>query len=65
MSLGCKPCIILQGTEFETNETMKRIGNMMVDWFRGVVVENIRLQGLELVISLTAVEDKIYFRVYR
>uniref|UniRef100_A0A1I7V7W0 Ribosome production factor 2 homolog n=1 Tax=Loa loa TaxID=7209 RepID=A0A1I7V7W0_LOALO len=44
---------------------MKRIGNLMVDWFRGAVIENIRLQGLELVISLTALEQKIYLRVYR
>uniref|UniRef100_A0A183E2E1 Ribosome production factor 2 homolog n=1 Tax=Gongylonema pulchrum TaxID=637853 RepID=A0A183E2E1_9BILA len=63
--VGCKPCIILQGTEFESNDTMKRIGNLMVDWFRGAKVENIRLQGLELVISLTAIEDNIHFRVYR
>uniref|UniRef100_A0A8R1XNX8 Ribosome production factor 2 homolog n=1 Tax=Onchocerca volvulus TaxID=6282 RepID=A0A8R1XNX8_ONCVO len=62
---GCKPCIVLQGTEFEKDESMKRIGNLMVDWFRGAVIENIRLQGLELVISLTALERKIYLRVYR
>uniref|UniRef100_A0A915Q3G4 Ribosome production factor 2 homolog n=1 Tax=Setaria digitata TaxID=48799 RepID=A0A915Q3G4_9BILA len=65
ISFGCKPCIVLQGTEFEKDETMKRIGNLMVDWFRGAVIENIRLQGLELVISLTALERKIHLRVYR
>ncbi|VDK84263.1 unnamed protein product [Litomosoides sigmodontis] len=65
VSFGCKPCIVLQGTDFERNESMKRIGNLMVDWFRGAVIENIRLQGLELVISLTALEQKIYLRVYR
>ncbi|KAM3721980.1 Ribosome production factor [Dirofilaria immitis] len=63
--VGCKPCIVLQGTEFEKDESMKRIGNLMVDWFRGAVIENICLQGLELVISLTALEQKIYLRVYR
>lgn len=65
VSVGCKPCIVLQGTEFEKDESMKRIGNLMVDWFRGAVIENVRLQGLELVISLTALEKKIYLRVYR
>lgn len=38
----------------------------MVDWFRGPTVETVRLQGLELVIALTALDEhKIIFRVYR
>ncbi|VDD94751.1 unnamed protein product [Enterobius vermicularis] len=63
--LGAKPCIVLQGTAFESDTTMKRLGNLMVDWFRGPVVENIALQGLELVVSLTSVGDHLLFRVYR
>ena len=55
---------MLQGTAFESDDTMKRVGNMMVDWFRGPTVNRIRLQGLEVVISLTAVENRILFRVY-
>jgi len=63
---GSKPSILLQGTLFETDETMKRIGNLMVDWFRGTTTEFIRIQGLELVISITATsEKKIIFRVYK
>lgn len=64
-ALGCKPCILLQGTPFEFNEEFKRLGNLMVDWFRGVKVQNIRLQGLETVISLTMIEGTMLFRVYR
>lgn len=63
--MGAKPCIVLQGTAFESDTTMKRLGNLMVDWFRGPVVENIALQGLELVVSLTSVGDHLLFRVYR
>jgi len=45
---------------------MKRIGNLMVDWFRGASATSVRLQGLELVITLTAIaEDQILFRVYK
>lgn len=62
--MGSKPCLVLQGTAFESDDTMKRVGNMMVDWFRGPTVNRIRLQGLEVVISLTAVENRILFRVY-
>uniref|UniRef100_A0A915CN80 Ribosome production factor 2 homolog n=1 Tax=Ditylenchus dipsaci TaxID=166011 RepID=A0A915CN80_9BILA len=66
VTFGAKPCILLQGTLFESDESMKRIGNLMVDWFRGPVVNSVRLQGLELIISLTAsAENKIHLRVYR
>ncbi|KAI1726257.1 brix domain-containing protein [Ditylenchus destructor] len=66
VTFGCKPCILLQGTAFESDEAMKRVGNLMIDWFRGPTVSSIRLQGLELIISLTAVStEEILFRVYR
>ena len=35
------------------------------DFFRGPVVPNIRLQGLEHVIQFTAAEGKVFFRSYR
>uniref|UniRef100_A0A0N5ARI4 Ribosome production factor 2 homolog n=1 Tax=Syphacia muris TaxID=451379 RepID=A0A0N5ARI4_9BILA len=63
--LGAKPCLVLQGTSFESDETMRRLGNLMIDWFRGPVVGKVRLQGLEIVISLTAVEKTLFFRVYK
>uniref|UniRef100_A0A914ICF4 Ribosome production factor 2 homolog n=1 Tax=Globodera rostochiensis TaxID=31243 RepID=A0A914ICF4_GLORO len=51
VTLGVKPCIILQGHLFESNGTLQRVGNLM---------------GIELVISLTAIsEERINFRVYR
>lgn len=57
---------MLQGTQFETDGTLQRVGNLMVDWFRGTAATSIRLQGLELIISLTAKsEDEIAFRVYK
>jgi len=66
VTFGCKPAILLQGKLFEENETMKRWGNLMVDWFRGPAVESVRLQGLEMVISLTATsEEEVLFRVYK
>jgi len=41
------------------------IGNMFVDFFRGPIVPKIRLQGLEMVIALTATDDRIFMRTYR
>nr|CAD2169055.1 unnamed protein product [Meloidogyne enterolobii] len=66
VAAGTKPCIILQGSLFESDPTLQRFGNLMVDWFRGPVVETVRLQGLELIISLTALDEKkILLRFYK
>uniref|UniRef100_A0A0N4ZNJ3 Ribosome production factor 2 homolog n=1 Tax=Parastrongyloides trichosuri TaxID=131310 RepID=A0A0N4ZNJ3_PARTI len=64
-TLGAKPCIILQGTEFETDETMKRIGNLFIDLFKGPSISQVRLQGLETIIQVTSVGKKVLFRVYK
>eukprot|EP01129_Flabellula_baltica_P012618 TRINITY_DN571_c0_g1_i1.p1 TRINITY_DN571_c0_g1~~TRINITY_DN571_c0_g1_i1.p1 ORF type:complete len:890 (-),score=203.17 TRINITY_DN571_c0_g1_i1:2435-5074(-) len=63
--LGSKPCIILSGTEFQDNEEYKKIGNLLVDFFRGEIVESINLAGLDHVISLTVKDGKILFRHHR
>ncbi|RCN41088.1 brix domain protein [Ancylostoma caninum] len=63
--LGTKPCIVLEGPEFESDSTMKRIGNLLVDFFKGPTLDMVRLQGLEELISFTAKENMIYMRVYR
>ncbi|KAJ1363510.1 hypothetical protein KIN20_023395 [Parelaphostrongylus tenuis] len=63
--LGTKPCICLEGPLFESDPTMKRIGNLLVDFFKGPTVDMIRLQGLEAFVSFTAKDNMIYMRVYR
>ncbi|CAB3410660.1 unnamed protein product [Caenorhabditis bovis] len=66
MTLGSKPCIILEGAAFESDAEMKRIGNLMIDWFRGPKIEKVRLEGLETVIVFTAVDEiTLLMRVYR
>lgn len=63
--LGAKPCILFCGEQFEHNFEYQRLKNLLVDLFHRENVEAIRLQGLEHVITLTAAEDKIFFRSYR
>ncbi|CAD5206570.1 unnamed protein product [Bursaphelenchus okinawaensis] len=66
VTVGTKPCIVLNGSLFEVDDGFKRVGNMFVDFFRGAVVDTVRLQGLELVISFTATASgKILMRTYR
>jgi len=64
-TLGTKPCLVFQGEKFQTDPTFKRAANLLTDSFKGETVDNVRLQGLEMVISFTAVQDRILFRVYR
>eukprot|EP01096_Ripella_sp_DP13-Kostka_P003539 TRINITY_DN15301_c0_g1_i1.p1 TRINITY_DN15301_c0_g1~~TRINITY_DN15301_c0_g1_i1.p1 ORF type:complete len:317 (+),score=156.08 TRINITY_DN15301_c0_g1_i1:15-965(+) len=63
---GNKPCFIIRGNEFETSETHKKFSNMIVDFFRGRVVDNLSLSGLDHVICLTTgPQGVVYFRHYK
>ncbi|XP_076645265.1 ribosome production factor 2-like protein Non3 [Halictus rubicundus] len=65
VSEGLKPLLVFNGELFENNYELDRIKNLFVDMFQREVVENIRLQGIEHVLSFTAVENKILLRSYR
>ncbi|ESO82697.1 hypothetical protein LOTGIDRAFT_229754 [Lottia gigantea] len=64
-SQGTKPCVIISGQDFESDEDYRKLKNLFIDFFRGPKTEKIRLSGLELVINITAIEGKIYLRTYR
>lgn len=63
--IGMKPAFVFNGELFEQNEKHQIFRSMFLDLFRGKVVEEINLPGLESVISITATESHIFFRVYR
>ncbi|XP_076762815.1 ribosome production factor 2-like protein Non3 [Xylocopa sonorina] len=65
VSQGIKPLLVFSGELFENNHEFSRIKNLLVDMFQREPVEKIRLQGLEHVLSFTAVENKILLRSYR
>ncbi|OAD58188.1 Ribosome production factor 2 like protein, partial [Eufriesea mexicana] len=65
ISKGIKPLLVFNGELFENNHEFNRIQNLLVDMFQRDQAEKIRLQGLEHVLSFTAVENKILLRSYR
>ncbi|KAI9228350.1 MAG: Brix domain-containing protein [Piptocephalis tieghemiana] len=70
-AIGMRPCFLFNGELFDRREDYRNLKNMLVDFYRGEVVESVNLAGLEYVISVTAgplgPDDSpglIYFRVY-
>eukprot|EP01112_Ceratiomyxa_fruticulosa_P004024 TRINITY_DN1436_c0_g1_i1.p1 TRINITY_DN1436_c0_g1~~TRINITY_DN1436_c0_g1_i1.p1 ORF type:complete len:326 (+),score=58.36 TRINITY_DN1436_c0_g1_i1:213-1190(+) len=61
---GSKPCFIFQGQDFNTTESHKQLQNLLLDFFRGELVESINLAGLDHIIVCSSVDEKIYFRRY-
>ncbi|CAK0787375.1 hypothetical protein CVIRNUC_010595 [Coccomyxa viridis] len=61
---GNKPCMVFAGEQFENNADFKLAKSMLLDMFRGRVVEKINLKGIDHVIFVAAVEKKLLFRTY-
>ncbi|XP_048768209.1 ribosome production factor 2 homolog [Ostrea edulis] len=65
-SEGTKPCLMFAGETFEQDVEYRRLKNLFIDFFRGPVVTQVRLAGLEHVILITAAAGgKILLRNYR
>uniref|UniRef100_A0A8D2CV75 Ribosome production factor 2 homolog n=1 Tax=Sciurus vulgaris TaxID=55149 RepID=A0A8D2CV75_SCIVU len=54
--------LIFAGDAFDATEDYRRLKSLLIDFFRGPTVSNIRLAGLEYVLHFTALNGKIYFR---
>jgi ribosome production factor 2 len=64
-AIGSKPCFVISGPEFDNNDSLRNIANLIVDFFRGTVVDNINIAGIDHVIALSAKgSSAIYFRHY-
>jgi len=63
-ALGSKPCLVFSGKDFECDFHLMRFKSLLTDFFRGTVVNNIRLSGLEHVIQFTAIGGKVLMRSY-
>mmetsp|Transcript_18217 Transcript_18217/g.20262 ORF Transcript_18217/g.20262 Transcript_18217/m.20262 type:complete len:308 (+) Transcript_18217:61-984(+) len=54
---GTKPCILLASERFQTDDTYKVLGNFLVDFFRGWMVDKIHLHSIDRVFVVTVKED--------
>jgi ribosome production factor 2 len=59
---GSKPCFAFIGEAFEARPEFRHLKELLVDLFRGEVVETLNLQGLDRVFLCTAAGDKVLFR---
>lgn len=60
--VGSKPLFAFIGEGFETKEQLKHLKEVLLDMFRGEVVETLNLAGLDRVFVCTAVgDDKVHF----
>lgn len=57
-ALGSKPCLSFTGDQFETNADLLQLKSILIDFFRGPVVDNIALNGIDHIIQFTAVDTK-------
>jgi len=62
---GTKPCLMFVGEMFDSEYDYVRLKSLFIDFFRGTVVDQIRLQGLEQVIMIAAANNVISLRTYR
>nr|CAD7449182.1 unnamed protein product [Timema bartmani] len=65
VAVGLKPCLLFAGELFDHDHEYKRLQNLLVDMFHREPATSVRLQGLEHVIMVTAVDSNIYFRSYK
>ncbi|KAG7258278.1 hypothetical protein CRUP_033543, partial [Coryphaenoides rupestris] len=56
---GTKPMLVFAGDAFDTNNELRRLKSLFIDFFRGPAVPAVRLAGLEHILHITALEDKV------
>jgi len=62
--IDSKPAFIFQGSEFESNPDLKTFKSLLLDYFRGHVLDKFNLAGLDRVVVCTAHKSVVYFRHY-
>lgn len=61
---GHKPSFIFQGDEFENDDKYRNIKNLIIDFFHIKDEKEIDQEGIDLIISCSVLNGKIFFRTY-
>ncbi|KAI9915174.1 hypothetical protein PsorP6_008456 [Peronosclerospora sorghi] len=61
---GSKPCFVFTGDQWETTEAYIKLKNILLDMFRGTIVQSVNVKGLDHVIVCTAWKETVSFRSY-
>jgi ribosome production factor 2 len=56
--LGAKPCLVFSGEPWQSQETYRHLANLFIDFFRGRIVSQISLVGLDHVLVFVALDDQ-------
>jgi len=67
VATGSKPCLVFEGEAFSdpANAEGQRLKSLLIDFFRGPEVINLRLAGIEHCLQFTAVDNRVLFRSYK
>ncbi|XP_055702231.1 ribosome production factor 2 homolog [Phlebotomus papatasi] len=66
ISSNVKPCLVFNGPKWTQSEELRRLKCLLIDAFHREAVDNIRLQGMEHVLSFTLTDDlTVLMRSYR
>ena len=61
---GSKPSFVFTGDQWESVEAFIKLKNILLDTFRGAIVQNVNVKGLDHVIVCTAWKETVSFRSY-
>ncbi|CAM9610622.1 unnamed protein product [Ectocarpus sp. 6 AP-2014] len=62
--VGSKPAFVFSGEKWGREEAYRKLQNLLLDFFRGQVVNEVALAGLDHCVVCTAAQDKVYVRHY-
>lgn len=66
VGMGNKPCVVFAGEFFETEDSMKTLRSVFLDFFKGPPTPSINLAGIDRVIAVAAESaTKVTLRQYR
>ncbi|ESO05328.1 hypothetical protein HELRODRAFT_77652, partial [Helobdella robusta] len=65
VAIGTKPCLIFSGEQFEKVEEFSRLKSLLIDFFQGPQVSQIRLSGIEHVFHFVLTDECLTIRSYK